>query len=296
MNFVDTYQELKVYKPPTARSRLRDLALSTIAGGFGLLHDQKELFRKPRIQFLYIHHVFRDEEKSLAVLLEYLSRDHHFISYSEAVNRILKSDIDKPYICISSDDGLKNNLAAASILNDFNAKACFFICPSIIDERDPEKAGEFARVRLHFPPVEFLTWKEVEFMQKQGHEIGAHTLSHINIAATPQAALEEEIAGCHAAIKAKCGSADHFAYPYGRFSDFTEYGRKLVFQSGFGSCASAQRGCHITDRNKNKSEEPENLLIRRDHIILSWPLQHILYFLASSSKKASEKNNHFPGL
>jgi peptidoglycan/xylan/chitin deacetylase (PgdA/CDA1 family) len=294
MEFVDTYKDLLVHKPRTLRSRVRGLALTTIAGGFATIHDLEKLFLRPRIQFLYIHHIFRDEEKPLTLLLEYLSRHHQFISYTEAVSRILNGAIDKPYICISSDDGLKNNLAAAAVMNEFGAKGCFFICPSVIDEKNTAKIKEFASMRLHFPPVEFLTWKDVELLQRQGHEIGAHTLSHINMAATPEAGLEIETAGCYEILKEKCGSSRHFAYPYGRFTDFTEYARKLVFQTGFESCASAERGCHIVRQNERM--EKDDLLIRRDHVILSWPLQHILYFIARNSREAAVSNNFPPAL
>ena len=61
------------------------------------------LSKRARVQFLYIHHIFKDEENSFDELfLNY----HTFISHSEAVNRVINGHIDKPYISISSDDGL----------------------------------------------------------------------------------------------------------------------------------------------------------------------------------------------
>ena len=68
---------------------------------------ETEYLKKPRIQFLYIHHVFKDELKNFDILLKSLSAHHEFISYSEGVDKLLKGEIDKPYIIISSDDGLK---------------------------------------------------------------------------------------------------------------------------------------------------------------------------------------------
>ena len=291
MEYIDTYNQLLSLKPETFRSGVRKVALSTMSTVFNLRHDQEDLLRRPRIQFLYIHHVFRDEERKLDGLLKSLSRDHHFISYTEAVRRILNGEVDKPYICVSSDDGLKNNLAAAAILNEYGAKGCFFICPSIVDETDPEKIRAFARSRLHFPPVEFMTWNDIAQLQKQGHEIGAHTLSHINIAATPAAELEEEITGCYEVIKKRCGSSDHFAYPYGRYSDFTPFARELAFKSGFESFASAARGCHVVEQSIRMNKK--DLLIRRDHIILDWPLRHILFFITRNVLRADVKNNYF---
>jgi peptidoglycan/xylan/chitin deacetylase (PgdA/CDA1 family) len=294
MEYIDTYQQLLRHKPESVRTKARKSVLDILSGTYSLLHDTATLFRLPRIQFLYIHHIFKDEEENLDRLLQALSRHHRFISYSDAVRRILTGDIDGPYICISSDDGLRNNLSAAAVLNKYGISACFFICPSIVGENDPEKISEFARLRLHFPPVEFMTWAEVEALQSQGHEIGGHTMSHINVAATEPERLEAEIAGCHEVILQKCGSSDHFAYPYGRYGDFTEYGRELTFRSGYKSCASAARGCHIV--RQGEKLEAKDLLIRRDHLILSWPTAHILYFIARNASVASVKNNYFSGL
>lgn len=291
MKYVDSYRELLEQKPATLRDKARKLGLDGIAAGFRLGHSYKNLFRLPRVQFLYIHHVFGDEQKKLDRLLQALSRDHQFISHSEGVERISQGNIDKAYISISSDDGLKNNLRAAETLDQYGISGCFFICPSMIGEKDFQKIEAFSASRLHFPPVEFLDWDDVAALQGRGHELGGHTLSHINIARTSGAKLEEEIAGCYSVLKARCGSAGHFAYPYGRFTDFSRLGRQLVIQSGFTSCASAQRGCHIVA--PGQQIDPQDLLIRRDHVVLDWPLEHILYFIARNASKASIENNSY---
>ena len=72
-----------------------------------------------------------------------------------------------------------------------------------------------------------------------------HTMDHINIAKT---ATEDIVEDCRKSIdilKSRCGDVKHFAFPYGRFFHFSEIGRKAVFASGFASCASAERGCHV---------------------------------------------------
>jgi len=293
LKFIDTYKDLLNHRPPTTRDVGRKLVLDLVSSGYGMYHSMDSLFKRPRIQFLYIHHIFRDEEKPLTALLEALSRHHTFISHSEAVDRILHDNIDKPYICFSSDDGLKNNIGAANILSNFGAKACFFICPGIIGEKDFDRISEFSQERLHLPPVEFMEWKDVHDLQQQGHEIGGHTWSHINIAKTPEEDLEKEIEGCFKVLKEKCGSSPlHFAYPYGRLTDFTAYAREMVFRSGYASCASASRGCHIAG-NGDKIKK-EDLLLRRDHVLLNWPLKHILFFIARNSARATPENNFYP--
>jgi peptidoglycan/xylan/chitin deacetylase (PgdA/CDA1 family) len=248
--------------------------------------------QKPRVQFLYIHHIFRDEEVLLRRLLEKLSRHHTFISHNEAINKILTGTIDRPYVCISSDDGLKNNLRAAAILNEFGIKGCFFVCPSMIGENEYEKIKKFTLQQLHLPAVEFMNWNDIEKLQQQGHEIGGHTMSHVNLAKCDHNQLTDEIGNCYTEIVKHCGSVKHFAYPYGRYFHFTEKARQLVFSSGFESCASAERGCHISKTGTTMNKE--DLFIRRDHVILTWPINHILYFMARNVQKAAVQNNYSP--
>lgn len=287
--FVDKYSDVKKLNPITLRDMLRNVALTTLST-IDRVIGIEEFLLKPRIQFLYIHHVFKDEETKLLQLLNKLSEHHTFVSYSEAVEKILSGTIDKPYICFSSDDGLKNNLRAANIFKEYGVKSCFFINPAVIGETNKDAIKSFCSERLHLPPVKFMDWKDVEQLQTEGHEIGSHTMSHINVAQTAVSLVKEDIFESYHLITKYCGTVSHFAYPYGRYYHFSEVGRKLVFEAGFTSCASAERGCHITDGSLIANED---LFIRRDHVILDWDIDHIMYFIANNSKKASVSNNTY---
>ncbi|MBK6371009.1 MAG: hypothetical protein IPF64_14610 [Flavobacteriales bacterium] len=59
---------------------------------------------------------------------------------------------------------------------------------------------------------------------------------------------------------------------------------------GFESCASAERGCHIG----NGAVPSNSLCLRRDHVVLDWPLGHVRYFLANNALNANAANNLFP--
>ena len=287
--FVTNYEEVKKERPAGFRGIIRDIALT----GLSLetkLKSSANYFQKPRIQFLYIHHVFDDELENFEYLLKELSIHHSFISYSNAVEKILTNNIDKPYISISSDDGFKNNLKAAAILNKFNAKGCFFINPDTIGLQNPDKIADFCISQLRFPPTEFMNWDDIGYLLKNGHEIGSHTMGHINIAETELREVEDNLNKSFEIITAKCGKVDHFAYPYGRFFHFNSESLELVFKTGYKSCASAERGCHISD----SIIKPQDLFIRRDHVICDWDLNHIMYFLLKNSKKLHPQNNFMP--
>ncbi len=284
--FITNYEEVRRVKPPAFRSYIRDLALKALA-----LSANKKYLQQPRIQFLYIHHIFKDEEERLETLLEILARDHEFISYDKAVEKILTGAVDRPYITFSSDDGFKNNLRTAQILNAYNAKACFFINPGIIGETDYNKINQYCTHTLDFPPVAFLNWKEVAQLQKLGHEVGSHTMRHMNVAAATEQEVREDMEQTFSILTERCGEVKHFAYPYGRFFHFTPFGRRAVFEAGFKSCASAERGCHVNPASPIANTE---LCIRRDYTVVGNNIDHILYFLINNAKHADPANNLFP--
>jgi peptidoglycan/xylan/chitin deacetylase (PgdA/CDA1 family) len=289
MKYLDEYKELKKILPHGVRGQLRSFALDTLY----LLDQVKGIeasLNKPRVQFLYLHHIFKDEEKSFETLLKKLSVNHQFLSHSEAVEKILKGEIDRPYISISSDDGFKNNIRAAEVLNEFGAKGCFFINPAAVGMTSYEEIKKYCASQLWRPPVDFMNWNDINKLQRMGHEIGSHTMTHTNVSTSNEAFFIDD---CHQSfdiIKKQCGEAKHFAYPFGNFSNFNEKGRKIVFNAGFISCASGERGCHIQHEGPLLNEE---LCIRRDHIVVG-RLPHIIHFLVRNANTATVSNNLFP--
>lgn len=287
--FTVNYRSVKSIKQTSLRGLARDIALAGLSFKTKLA-SSTYYFQKPRVQFLYIHHVFDDELENFEKLLKELFIHHTFISYSQAVEKILTNNVDKPYISISSDDGFKNNIKAAAILDKYNIKACFFINPDSIDLRNPDKVADFCKTRLNFPPTEFMNWDDVSLLLKNGHEIGSHTMGHINVAESSKSNVEENLQESFEIITSKCGKVDHFAYPYGRYFHFNSESLDLVFKTGYKSCASAERGCHIS----NHIIKAKDLFIRRDHVVCDWNLNHIMYFLLMNSKKINQQNNFNP--
>ena len=98
MDFIENYKEIKNIKPTGIRGRMRGLALNGLCI-LDKIEGAEQHLNKPRVQFLYIHHVFKDEENKLNYLMKRLALNHTFISYSEGIKRILTREIDRPYIC-----------------------------------------------------------------------------------------------------------------------------------------------------------------------------------------------------
>jgi peptidoglycan/xylan/chitin deacetylase (PgdA/CDA1 family) len=237
-----------------------------------------------------MHHLQPDEIGPLRKLLKRLKEDHCLIIYSDAVEKIKRGNIDRPYITITFDDGLKSSLRASQIIKEFGTRACFFICPSVIGQKDDQKIKEFCSQKIHRPPMEFLNWDDVEILMKEGHEVGSHSMNHENLGGLPIDRIQAEIVESFEILRKRIGGVRHFAWPYGRFSEFTPAAARIVFETGFQSCASAERGCHVLKREGDDF----SLCIRRDPIMAKWPLSHILYFLSRSSKRASILDNQWP--
>ncbi len=271
------------------RGIFRNLILSSSSVLCHLTGQMTPLLKKDRVQFLHLHDVFADEETAFRRFLQRLSQKHVFISYSEAVNRIRNGGINRPYLCLSFDDGFKSCLRAAEIMKQLGIKGCFFLCSSMIGETDHERIKEFCAKKLLVCPNEFLSWDDVEQLLEQGNEIGSHTSSHPNMSRLSNDELSKEIFQAREVLGRKVGAVKHFSWPFGRFSDFSAVAAKTVFEAGFESCASGVRGCHVA-----RSEGTLDLCIRRDHIVATWPLSHVLYLMARNSQKASASSNQWP--
>jgi peptidoglycan/xylan/chitin deacetylase (PgdA/CDA1 family) len=285
MTYAKTTRELH---PVTLRSKVRHMCLSALGRAWQYTGSIKAQRSKNRVQFLYLHHVLPDEETSFRHLLNGLKEHYQFISYSEAVEKIWNGNIDGSYLVLSFDDGFKNCLNAASIMNEVGAKACFFVCPPMISETNFTTIERFCRDRLRKAPLEFMTWADLETLLAMGHEIGGHTMTHANLGQTPLQQTQQELDESFMILKQRLGNIKHFAWPYGKFSCITPEAVQAVFEAGFVSCASGARGCHVV-----ASADTSSLCIRRDHVMAHWPLLHVNYFLARSSTRASAKDNDF---
>lgn len=252
------------------RARALDVA-SAIAG--------ERALERPRVQIVFLHHVMPDEERPFRALLERLLRQHTFLPYSDAVARVAAGDIDRPTISITFDDGLRSQLRAAEILRDYGIPACFFVCEAMLDAPPPDEVAAFCRRELGLPPVELLTWSDVEHLAAAGHEIGNHTRHHRPLPSLSAGELADEIGGALASLRRRLGDVRHFAWPRGGFHEFSAAAAAEVFRAGHVSCASGVRGCHLPGPKRALRD----VYLRRDHVVAGEPLRHTMYFLSKNS-------------
>lgn len=286
-----TFADYQRLHRPSIRSFARSTALSALALAAEVRGATESALARPRVQFVYLHHVFADEEAGFRRLLAELANGHVFIGHGEAIDRVRAGRIDRPYVSISFDDGFADNMRAARILEEVGARACFFVCPTIVGEKDRTKLAAFCADRLEFPAVTpFLDWDDLAALIDRGHEVGGHTMTHPDLGTTAPEAAAREIHESRETLVHRLGVARHFAWPRGRWQNFTPAARDAVFAAGYETCSSAVRGCHV----EAAPGPGANLCLRRDHVLANWPLSHVRYLLMRNAITASAAENEWP--
>lgn len=244
-----------------------------------------------RVHVLNLHFVFPDEEARFRRLLTWL-RDagFRFPTYDDAVAEVRSGEIPGPAVVFTFDDGLATGLRAGEILAEHGARACYFLVTSMVGERDPARIEAFCAERIHMPPTSFLGWDDVDRLVRMGHSVGSHTHTHPVLGGLRGEPLREELGRSREILLERVGRARHFSWPYGRFHHFSPEAAGGVFQTGFESCASAERGAHAP----GPPLPAEDVCLRRDHCTAGWPLGHNLWFLERGARRASAAERRWP--
>lgn len=267
------------------RDGARHIALSVLAQ---LTKSQtRQALKQNRVQNIYSHFLPKSDVGNFLRLIRILAQDHHFISYTEAIERIKSGDIDKPYLTISFDDGFESNRLAGRLLAEEGISACFFVCPDMVgknrDELNRVFSGELGTEKR------MMTWGEIDELRSQGHEIGSHTLDHSVLADLPLEEAHRQVIESKIVLDERLGEVKHFAWPRGRFQHFRPELIGPIFDTaGYESCSSAVRGAHM-------AALPQEIgCIRRENFLADWPISHTLYLLGRSVRKLSSAAGAWP--
>ncbi len=103
-------------------------------------------------------------------------------------------------VSLTFDDGLSSIPQAGSILAAHGIKATFYVI-----------TGEVGNSG-------FATWPDIATLADEGHEIGAHTISHSDLPSLTASEQEEQICGSRKQLEEHGYQPRSFAYPYGAFN------------------------------------------------------------------------------
>lgn len=134
---------------------------------------------------------------------------------------------NKKIIFTSSwDDGYKLDFRIAELLNKYACKGTFYIA---------QKHGRGA-----------LSMKEIIDLTKY-HEIGAHTLNHVELDKVDLKIAKDEICGSKKYLEDVIGKeVPMFCYPKGRYNENIE---KIVKECNFIGARSTEKFCYLKPRN-----------------------------------------------
>jgi peptidoglycan/xylan/chitin deacetylase (PgdA/CDA1 family) len=266
--FLTSARELDLAQPLSFRARAaaRHAALTGLA--------VRRRTPPEGVRIVHYHWVFDDEVVGFRKQLAFLAGAFEPVSLSEAVSRLESGTVGGRELVITFDDGFRNHLVnAAPLLEDVGVSACFFLIADLVGA-ERARVASLCRERLHLPAaVEPLGWPDVAELLRRGHEVGSHTRGHPNLAALSDDELETELLESRGRIEEEVGSeVRHFSAPYGDAARFTPAVSDAARRTGYGSCSSSLRGINSAGGGV--------YALRRDHLVASWPVSHVRYFLS----------------
>jgi peptidoglycan/xylan/chitin deacetylase (PgdA/CDA1 family) len=152
---------------------------------------------------------------------------------------LLRTPVTGRYICVTFDDGYRDNLvSAAPVLAEFGIPATIYVPSRIIDGEVPFHWYEES------PPA--LSWDEVSELVAGGLvDVQSHTLTHPLLPQVDDARSYEEIAGSKREIEAHVPYAlSSFCYPAGLYGPReVEY----VREAGYAAAVTTNPGVNAGD-------------------------------------------------
>ena len=115
----------------------------------------------------------------------------------------VQKNTDNKIVILNFDDGRKSQFTLAKpILDKYGFKATFYIVCNYIDN----KPG-------------YMDWKEVKQLSEEGHDIGSHSMNHINLGNLSKKELKFEIGKSKECLEKHGIDVSSFAYPFNKGSD-----------------------------------------------------------------------------
>ena len=200
-----------------------------------------------RVSILCYHRVVDQLKDNVTLGLEQfdqqiaLLKRHYQVVRADAIVRgEIDRSSDRPIVAVTFDDGyLDNYTNAHPILKKHGVPATFFVSTGIV-VTDREFQHDIDKNVRGLPNM---SWDQIRELHAEGHDIGAHTINHVNIAKVDEATAETELTGSLARVRQEIGVQDvAYAYCFGKRSDITPERRELARRLGYSACYAAYGG------------------------------------------------------
>jgi peptidoglycan/xylan/chitin deacetylase (PgdA/CDA1 family) len=127
-------------------------------------------------------------------------------------------------VSLTFDDGDADNFASAAVLKQSGLNATWYVPSGLVGTPG------------------YMTWDQLEMLSADGHEIGGHSLDHINIDGLDPQELRRQVCDDRQALQAHGFETLSFAYPYGGYDDAA---RAMVQECGYVSARTIGAGPEV---------------------------------------------------
>jgi len=196
-------------------------------GPYVMIHNW---FRRLRGTFPVIvlyHHLVTDRPHHLGIPTELLLKQMQFlrthykiVSLGEAIRMLQTNTANVPTVVLTFDDGYECNFVnLRAVTEDVGVAVTLFVSTEHVSTRK-EFEHDRERGQRNFLP---LTWEQIEYLSRNGFEIGSHTRSHFDCGSIDRAALEREIRGSKTDLESRLGRPIRFfSFPIGKRANMSE--------------------------------------------------------------------------
>ena len=203
-----------------------------------MLHRVVEQRSESKNRVLEITPLFLEQ-----TICDYRRQGYRFVSIDEACDIISKGHTKQPFVCLTFDDGYRDNYTVAlPLLKRLNIPFAVYVTTGFIDNRLPMWWYPNQQLGLSFDEL-------IALDNEPLCTIGAHTISHHKLDSLTYNEQKKEIIGSKTIIEQWLGHPiQHFSYPHGTYNEET---LQIVKEAGFKSCLRAwggtiRQGCSST--------------------------------------------------
>ena len=185
------------------------------------------------LRVLTYHDVAPADEAQFAAQLRWLAQTWRFVSAPQFATMMSGDEpIRGRNLLLTFDDGFASQRGVAErVLAPMGIHALFFVVSDFVSLQERAAARQFIAQHIHpglaleqIPEHRFnMGWSDLAALLEQGHEIGAHTRTHVRLSTiAAEAELEREIIGSADTLAHRLSvPIDHFAYTFGDLASFS---------------------------------------------------------------------------
>ncbi|MGH9805494.1 MAG: polysaccharide deacetylase family protein, partial [Candidatus Acidiferrales bacterium] len=201
------------------------------------------------------HHLVADRPHPLGIptekflrQMEFLRQHYKLVGLGEAIDLLRRGEVKAPTVVLTFDDGYQENfINLRAVAEATSIPLTLFVCTQLAGTQQEFEHDHKRGVRQMSP----LTWEQIEYLSRDGFEIGSHTRTHFDCGSIDGPALESEIAGSKADLEEHgLGPVRFFSFPWGHPANMSPPAMELA-RSNYPYVFSACGGANFPSQNHN---------------------------------------------